>query len=454
MKVIICGAGQVGFSIARYLENSNIDVVVIDNDPENLRHINETMDVQTITGVASHPEILDKAGASDADMLIAVTKSDEINMIVCQIAYSLFNLRKKIARIRDQNYLLKKWDQLYHQDHLPINYIISPEAEVAKTLRRNLQVSGATIVIPLAEAKVKVVGLRCYKDCPIINIPLRQLTETFPDISVKVVLIVREGENIIPSPDDQLHIGDEVYFACDTNHLNRVTRAFGVKEKESQSLVVVGGGNIGYGFCQEIAKCYPEADLRVVEERPDRAQYLAEKLEKALVVCGSGLDQSVLEEVNISQANTFISLMSNDEDNILSSLLAKRFGVSKTIALLNNSAYNTLVSTLGVDAIVNPSAITVSSILQHVRQGHIVAAHTLKDNFGELIEAEVLAGSKVVGLSVGDLVVPGQLSVGAIVRGDKLIIPPKKNVSFQVSDRVVLLANTEQIKQVEKIFST
>jgi trk system potassium uptake protein TrkA len=452
MKVIVCGAGQVGFSIARHLALENNDVTVIDRDPELVRRVSDTLDANGVVGHASNPEILEKAGINNADMIIAVTYADEINMIACQVAHSLFDVPTKIARVRQQSYLLPIYANLFSRDHMPIDVIISPEMEVARAIERRLQVPGAFEMIPLADGKVKLLGVRCDATCPLINTPLRQLTQLFPELNIVVVGLMREGAAIVPNADDQLLLADEVYFVVDSEQVSRAMVAFGHEEAEARRLVIFGGGNVGLFLAQEIEKNHDWVKAKIVESNQKRAELISGVLDRTMVLNGNVLDPEILEEANILQTDTVIAVTNDDETNILASLLAKQNGCDRAITLINTSTYETLINSLGIDVVVSPRNITVSTILQHVRRGRIHSVHTLREGFGELIEAEALETSELVGKPLNEAKLPPGVLIGAIVRDGKMICPRGTTV-VQALDRVVMFAAEDVVREVEKIFS-
>lgn len=452
MKVIVCGAGQVGSNIARYLATENNDVTVIDQSPELIQKISDTLDVQAMVGFASHPNVLEQAGAADADMIIAVTLADEVNMVACQVAHSLFNVPTKIARVRNQSYLAPIWADLFSREHMPIDVIISPEIEVARAVARRLQVPGAFDMIPLADGKVRVIGVICSDNCPILHTPLRQLTGLFPDLNLEVVAIVRNDKPIIPGGDDQMLPGDEVYFVADTRHLGRAMAAFGHEETEARRIIILGGGNIGLCLAEELEAKHSQVSARIVEVDRGRAQYIAQRLNRTMVLHGDGLDPEILEEANVRAAETVVAVTNDDEGNILASLLAKRYGCQRAITLINKTTYSPLVTTLGIDAVVSPRTITVSTILQHVRRGRIRAVHSLREGFAEVIEAEALETSSLINTPLREIKLPTGVIVGAIVRGEEVIIPRPSTV-IKPHDRVIILAAVGQVKKVEKMFA-
>ncbi len=453
MKVIVCGAGQVGSNIARQLAAEDIDVIVIDQSPDLIRKIGDSLDVQAMVGFASHPDVLERAGASEADMLIAVTFADEVNMVACQVAHSLFNVPTKIARVRSQSYLNPIWADLFSRDNLPIDVIISPEIEVANAIARRLQVPGAFDMIPLADGKVSVIGVRVGDECPVANTPLRQLTELFPELHIVVVGIFRDGEPIVPSSDDQMLPGDDVYFVCDSEHIERSMAAFGYDNVgEARRIVIIGGGNIGLYLAREIEAEHEGVKVKIIEIDRERAQEVAQALDHTIVLHGDGLDPELLEEANVRAAEMVVAVSNDDEVNILSSLLAKRSGCPRAVTLVNNMAYEALITTLGVDVVVNPRDITASTILQHIRRGRIRSVHSLREGLGEIIEAEALETAQIVGAPLKEVRLPKGLILGAIVRDGQVVMPRPETV-VNTGDRVVIFAATEAIRKVEKLFS-
>ncbi|MDJ0942123.1 MAG: Trk system potassium transporter TrkA [Kiloniellales bacterium] len=452
MKVIICGAGQVGFNIARYLSSEGADITLIDQSEALVTKIADSLDVQGLVGFASHPDILERAGAPDADMVIAVTYADEVNMVACQICHSLFDVTTKIARVRHQSYLNPLWSDLFSRDHLPIDVIISPEIEVARAISRRLEVPGAFDVIPLADGKVSLIGVHCTPETPILDTPLRQLTGLFPDLHILVIGLQRDGRAIVVAPEDVMLDGDDVYFVAETEHLTRAMVAFGHEEKEARRVIIVGGGNIGLSLAEIVEDKYPHVALKLIEINKERAEYVAQQLKRTVVIHGDALDQEILEEANVKATETVIAVSNDDEVNILTSLLAKRFGSQRAVTLVNSTTYSPLIGTLGIDTVVSPREITVSTILQHVRQGRIRSVHSLSEGFGEIIEAEALETSSLVGVPLREADLPEGVMVGAIVRGEEVIIPRGDTV-IKPKDQVVIFAASSAVKSVEKLFA-
>lgn len=453
MRVIICGAGQVGYSIASYLSRENNDVTVIDNNADMIARINMNLDANGILGSASSPEVLDSAGANDADMVVAVTHQDEVNMVACQVAHSLFNVPKKIARLRQQVYRDPAWANLFSRAHMPIDVIITPEQEVARAVEMRLSVPGTTTVTPMADSKVYLCGVLCEENCPIVNTPLKQLRALFPDMKVNIVSIVRKGAPFIPNGDDQMLIGDEVMFVAERSQLKRVLVGFGHEEKNAKNVVIVGGGNIGRGLVHTIREIHPEVSLKLIENNEKTAEKLSEELEDVLVLNGSGLNKKLLEEANIGDTDAMIAVTDDDETNLLSCLLAREYGCERVIPLVNKNCYNTLVGSLGLGAVVSPKAITVATIMRHVRRGRIKAIHSLMNDFGEILEIEASESLSVTNVALSDLKLPFGILICAIVRDEDVIIPDGDSI-IKPGDHVIVMAAQGRASTVEKLFTT
>ncbi len=452
MKVIVCGAGQVGFHIAKHLADQQNDVTVIDRSVKLIRKISESLDVQALVGHGSDPDMLAKAGATDADLLVAVTPSDEVNMIACQVAHSLFSVPTKIARIRNQVYLNPNWRDLFSRDNLPIDVIISPELEVARALARRLEVPGAFNMVPFIDGKVRMIGLMLDEDCPVVDTPLRQLSELFPNLRT-IVVAVRRGERLfVPRSDDQLQVGDAIIIVVEASTTKRSMAVFGHEEQTARRIVIVGGGSIGLALAQLLEKSDRSPNLKIIEIDTERAKKIAESLDKTVVINGDALNREILLEANIEQVDTIVSVANDDEVNILSSLLAKQQGCASAITLMNNPIYGNLVGSLGIDVALDPRETTVSSIVQHMRRGRIRDLYSLFDGKAEFIEAEVLEGSKVAKKTLGELRLQGEVRFGMIVRNGETILPSAETQLLS-GDQVVFLAMAQSVKKVEQLFS-
>ena len=371
MKVIICGAGQVGWQIARHLSGERNDVTVVDNNPDLVRRATDTLDVQGIAGFASYPDILDKAGASDADMIIAATHSDEVNMVTCQVAHSVFAIPRKIARLRAKSYLDAIYSDLYRRDHMPIDVVISPEKEVADAALQRLATPATFDTESFFDGKGQLLGIAIDDDCPVINTPLRQLTDLFSTLGAIVVGIRREGTLFAPAAGDQIFPGDACYVFTDTVDLARTLEIFGKTHKVQERVVIIGGGNVGLAVAQALEKRIQRIRCKVIEKNRACAERAADALEKTIVLNGDGLDAQLLEEAGIRQADAVLAVTDDDKTNLLAAVRAKSLGCPMAICLANDPTLTPLMEPLDIDAYINPRATTVSSILRHIRHGRV-----------------------------------------------------------------------------------
>lgn len=451
MKVVICGAGQVGFGIAERLAAEQNDVSIIDTSPRLIQAVTDSLDVRGFVGHGSHPDVLARAGLEAADMLIAVTLHDEVNMIACQVGHALFDVPTKIARVRAQSYLQGHWRDLFSRDHLPIDVVISPEIEVGEMVLRRLSLPGAIDTVSFADGTIVVAGVRCAEDCPVIDTPLRQLTDLFPDLQAVVVAVSRNGKVFVPRSTDSLLAGDIAYFVAQSDQVNRTLSIFGHDEPPAQRIVIGGGGNIGLYVARELERRNPKARVKIIEDDAARAEIIAQELSKTVVLRGSALDRTILEEASVGDADTMIAVTNDDRVNILSCLLSKELGAQRMLSLLNDPNYPAFARGLGIDAYVNPRQITVSKILQYVRKGRIRGVHSIANGAGEVIEAEALETSPLVGKPLKSLDLFDGMRIGAVIRAGRVILPRGDTV-IQARDRVVMFALADKVKRVEQLF--
>ena len=451
MRVIVCGAGRVGSTIAGYLAEDDNDVVLIDTNEELLTELTSTMDVRPVVGFASHPSVLEQADAQDADMLIAVTNSDEVNLVTCQAANSLFKVPMKIARLRSNEYTNQKWRKFYTHDALPIDYVISPEVEIARSIRRNISFPGAFEVIPLAMDRVYLLGIHCDEVCPMLNTPLRQLTELFPDVNAVVAALVRDSKLIVTDSNTRIAAGDDVYVIVPSETVHRVLTLFGRDQERAQNVLILGGNNVGLYLAKYLEKA-SQMHVTLIEENEEHAKFLAETLSDTTIIQGDFLNTVLLEEADIDIVETVIAVSSKDENNILASLMAKRYGVEQTVSVIEKPLYSQMVVNLGIDVIIDPKDIMVSSILQHVRRGKIYAAYSIRSGLCEVLEADVFESFEYAGKALRDVRLPMGVIIGAIVR-DGVPLSLRGDTVIEKDDRLVLFAAAESIKQVEKMFS-
>ena len=451
MKVIVCGAGQVGFGIAERLAAEQNDVTVVDSSPVLIQTITDSLDVQGIVGHGSHPDILHRAGAEDADMIIAVTFTDEVNMMACQVAHSLFNIPTKIARIRAQSYLQPVWGNLFSRDNLPIDVIISPEMAVGQMVLRRLALPGAFETINFVDDKVIAMGITCEEDCPVVNTPLEQLTELFPDLNAVVVGIARDGRVFVPHSSDQMLVGDDAYLIAERSQAERTLSIFGHEEKEARRILIAGGGNVGFYVARKLEELQSRTQVKIIEGSRERAVYIAEALRKAVILNGSALEVELLREAGADETEAFVALTNDDKVNILASLMAKQEGAGRALSLVNNSDYSPMLKSLGIDAFINPRATTISAVLQHVRRGRIRGVHSIQNGRAEVLEAEALETATLVGIPLREANLPDGMRVGAIVRGGEVIIPDG-DTEVRPHDRIVMFALADQVREVEHMF--
>ena len=458
MNIIICGAGRVGFTIAKLLSEQGHSITVIDQSSEDIQKINDSLDVKAIVGKATYPSILEKANAPETDMIIAVTRNDEINMLICQISFSIFNIQKKIARIRSQDYLNPKFSRVYNKENLPIDVIISPEIEIAKSIQRKLEAPGALDSVPFADNKIRLLEILIKDDCDLINIKLNELTKKFPNLDANIIAIIRNGKFFIPKKNDSITKDDKIYVIINSLQMPETLKAFGHNEKISKKILIIGGGNIGYNLAKNIEETLESIRVKIVEKNKDRAEYLANELNNTIVINGNGLDEEVLAEANLDEAETVLALTNDDEDNLMVSVLVEKFAKDqkeiddkRTMALINKPNYSLLQSSLKIDDLIDPRMTTVSSILKHIHKGTIENAYTISDGEYEVIEAEIIETSELINKELKNSNLPEEIRIGAVLRDEKVIIP-RSNFTFKKEDQVVFLAKKDSISFVENIF--
>jgi len=450
MKVIICGAGQVGWQIARHLASEKNDVTVVDRNPDLVRQATDTLDVQGIVGFASYPDILARAGADDADMVIAATHSDEVNMVTCQVAHSVFNIPRKIARLRSQSYLDAIYSDLYRRDHLPIDVVISPEKEVAEAALRRLQTPAAFETEFFFGGEIQMLGITLDDKCPVLNTPLKQLSDLFSTLSTVVVAIRRQGTLFVPSSGDQLFAGDSCYIFIQKHDVQRALEVFGKTTHAQDRVVIIGGGNVGFTVAKHLENRSSRIRAKVIEIDRDNAEHAAELLEKTIVLHGDGLDAEMLAEANIERSDAILTLTDDDKTNLLAAIRAKSMGCPLAICLINDPSMVPLLHAMGIDAYVNPRATTVSSILRHIRHGRVRGVYSIGDAEGEVIEAQVMSTSTIAGQYIRDIEFPEGVLVGAVRKGTK-ILKPSGSLRIEDGDHVVLFALAADVGEVERL---
>ncbi|WP_075520437.1 Trk system potassium transporter TrkA [Candidatus Pelagibacter communis] len=452
MNIIICGAGRVGYTIAKLLSEQDHSITVIDQSSEDIQKINEDLDVKSIVGKATFPTVLEKANAEEADMIIAVTRSDEINMLICQIAFSVFKISKKIARIRSQEYLDTKFSKVYSIENLPIDVIISPEVEIAKSIQRKLEAPGALDNVPFADNKIRLLEIDVDDNCPLVDIKLEDITKKFSKLEANILGVIRNEKFIFLKKKDVMKKQDKAYVIINSSQMQLTLDAFGHNEKISNKFLIIGGGNIGFNLAKNLENSMDAARIKIVEKNKERAELIANNLNNSLVINGNGLDEDVLKEANIEDAETVLALTNDDEDNLMVSVLVEKFSKDKrTMALINKPNYSLLQNSLKIDDLIDPRMNTVSSILKHVHKGTIETAYTILNGEFEVIEAEIIDSSELINKELKNSNLPDDIRIGAILRKDDVIIPTSKFI-FEKKDIVVFLAKRDQLSLVERLF--
>jgi trk system potassium uptake protein TrkA len=452
MKVIICGAGQVGWQIARHLSGERNDVTVVDNNPDLIRRVTDSLDVTGLTGFASYPDVLERAGAEDADMLIAATHSDEVNMVTCQVAHSIFTVPRKIARLRAQSYLHAIRSDLYRRDHLPIDVIISPEREVAEAALRRLRAPEAFDVEEFMEGRALLIGLALDETCPVLETPLRQLSELFSTLRAVVVGVRRRGGRLFaPEPGDQLYAGDMIYVMSHADDIERTQEIFGKTPVKQERVLIVGGGNVGLAVAQALEEGPRRLRIKMIERNRRCAERAAEALERSIVLSGDGLDIELLREAGVERIDSVLTVTDDDKTNLLAAVRARAAGCGKTIALINDPSLVPLMEPLRIDAYINPRQTTVSSILRHVRHGRVRNVYSVGDAEAEVIEATVMSTSPLSGKALRDVGFPEGALLGAVLKRDGRIIRPGGDTRIEDGDTVAIFALAEDVPEVERL---
>jgi trk system potassium uptake protein TrkA len=448
LKIVIVGAGEVGYHIAGHLAHENKDVVVIDKDPAALRRVSENIDVQVLQGSGSSPVVLEEAGLGSADILLAVTDSDETNLVACMMSNIISPATKKMARVRDADF------DAYHahfREKAPnIDTIINPEIEVVKTIDRLMQVPGAVDVGEFADGRIKFVGVYLKPDSRLAGVQLSDLPDKLGEARLLIAAVVREEELIIPHGEDRLMPGDLVYFISEEDKFRDALEMFDKQPEPINRILIIGGGRIGFRLARLLDERAVQA--KIIEHNADRCSLLADKLNRVVVLCGDGSDQALLAEENVQDVDVVITLTEDEETNILASLLARRMGAAKTITKISKFSYFTLMSTIGIEQVVSPRLSAINTILQHIRRGKVISAIAIKGERAEVMEAVALETSEIVGKPLKKISLPKGALVTGIIRQDKIIIPSGESV-IEPGDRIIIFATRRAVPGVEKILA-
>ncbi len=454
MKIIIVGAGQVGGTLAENLAREYNDITVVDISEVALRSLKDRLDIRTIVGTGSHPDVLVDAGIEEADMIVAVTNSDEINIIACQVAYSLFHTPTKIARVRAPNYTNPKYkEKLFNDKHMPVDVMITPEQVVTDYIQKLIEQPGALQVLDFADGSIQLVGLRAAKDSPLVGQQLRTLKEHMPNVDARVAAVFGKQGALFPTGDTVIEDGDEVFFVAAKKNIRKVMSELQRLEKPYHRLMIAGGGNIGFRLAQALEDSY---QIKLIEFSHRRASYLSEQLNKTVVLKGSATDQELLLDENINKTDVFLALTNDDEVNIMASLLAKKLGARKVMTLINNPVYAELMQGGGIDVAISPQQATTSSLLTHVRQGDMVCVHSLRRGAAEVLEIVVHGdekSSRVVGRAIGDIKSPSGATLAALVRNGEVLIAHHDTVIESGDHVIVFVVDKNNTKAVEKLFA-
>lgn len=450
MKAVVCGAGRVGYGIARELASEGNAVTVVDWSRELIDKITTDLDVRGVVGHGSHPDVLDRAGIRDADLLVAVTYSDETNMVACQVAHSLFNTPTRIARVRAQGYLDKRWGDLFSLGALPIDVTISPELEVSRSILQRLETPGAFATAPFANSRVQVLGLRVDEQSPVAASTRAQMAELFPDLGFDIVGVQRDQTLFIPQDDDPLLPGDDIYVSLAAGHVKRALDVFGRSAPRARRVVIVGAGNIGLYVAKALERV-GGVRVRLIESDKAQAEQAADALRRTVVLHGDGLDRDVLREAGVEDAELALCLTNDDKVNLLSGVMAKKEGAARSLCLVNNQAFHPVQEALDVDVMIDPRAVTVSTILQHIRRGRITGLQTMGGGMAEALEGVTLSTSPLVGQNLSSLEPPEGVAICAMVRGEQVFFRGD-SVVIQENDRVILFALKAAIPKVEQLF--
>lgn len=450
MKIIILGAGQVGGTLAENLSHEENDITVVDNNGPRLRELQDKIDIRTIHGMASHPSVLKQAGADEADMLVAVTNSDEVNMVACQVAYTMFRTPSKIARIRQAAYLNK--ENLFRNDAMPIDVLISPEQVVTNYIKRLLERPGALQVLDFADGRVQLVAMKAHYGGPMVGQELRYIREHMPLVDTRIAAIFRRGTAIVPTGTTVIEADDEVFFIAARQDIKLVMSELQRLDDDYKRVIIAGGGNIGLRLAQAIESDFK---VKIIERNMERCHFLSETLTKSMVFNGNASDKELLISENIEETDVFCALSNDDEANVMAAMLAKRLGARKVMALINNPAYVDLVQGGEIDIAISPQLATIGSLLKHVRRGDVVNVHSLRRGAAEAMEAIAHGdeqSSKVVGKIVGEVDLPQGATIGAIVRGNEMLIAHDSTM-IESGDHIILfLTNKKKVREVEQLF--
>ena len=450
MKIIVCGAGQLGKSVVSYLAKGNNDIIVVDDNQYDLDEISKEFDILPIQGKPSHPDILERAGAKDCDMILAVTETDEINMIVCQLAYTLFNIPKKIASVNSKTFIDPLWGMLYNDNHLPIDLLISPDIDIADNILKILQYQGCAGILPVLDGKYYVMTLNIKKDCPLLEVPLVEANR-HDDLNIGFINIIRNNVSFVPDMYETLQPGDEVNILVADKDIYSTISAFGLEKQANERLVMFGGDEISEYIGDKVEHDDSIISCRLIEEDIEKARKLARKLNHVVVIHGEMMSDVILKEADLAHADAVIALTDNDKDNLLASLLASKNGVGTTISVINTPSYNNLMFNITDNILVDRSAITISKILKEIRKARLKEAYSVAREMGEIWEIRLEEENMCCGKKIGELGLAKTSRVFAVLRGEELIYSDQ-TIKLNCGDVLLIYVDSAAIRQAEQIF--
>lgn len=448
MKILIGGAGNAGRSVVDYLSQSNNDIVVVDTDRQRLDELAKEFDVQTVVGSISHPGIMEKIGAKDADILIAITDDDEVNLVACQVAYTLFQIPKKIARVDSEYFLNPLWNTLYSDKNLPVDLVISPDVEIAKAILNLLEIPGTTAVFPLVDEKLYLLGFKCAETCPLINTEINEIKKSY---NSPVIHIIRGDKSFFAKPNESIHIDDEIFILVEKDKVFDTLHDFGIVSKQNENIVMFGGNAVSYYIASVLEKDDTVSSCRIIENNTRIAQDLASTLNDTQIIQGEMMSDVILEEAEIKNANTSVAVTENDKDNLLASLIAKKSGVSYTLSLVNSRTFDSLLENSGENVIVERSLVITSAMLQDIRKAKINNAYCLRRGMGEVWEVRIDADSLNTDKTIDELGLPDKCKVSAIYRNDEIIYP-KSDDKIKEGDILIVFVSPQAMRKAEEIF--
>ncbi len=451
MKIIVGGAGSVGRSIISYLSRADNDIVVVDINQERLDEISKEFDLQPVLGSISRPDIQEKIGANNADILIAATDNDEVNLVACQVAYTLFNVKKKIARVDSEYFLSPLWNMLYNEKSLPVDLVISPDQEIARNILHLLEIPGAKEVYSFGDDNIRLVCLKCFQECSLYQFKISELYENFPQLHFAVVQILRGGVNFFPKPDESIKQGDEVYILAVKDDISEILHAFNLNQRNSENIVIFGGNAISYDIARHLEENDAINSVKIITNNINAARQMSEHLNKSAVIYGEMMSDVILNDANLSKTDTTISVTSLDKDNLLLSLLAQYNGVSSTMALVNSRMYDNLTSHISDNILIDRSTVTISKILQDIREVNILNAYSLGRGFAEVWELKLKKDTMLEGKALKDITLPEKCRVIGIERDKKLLFPTVETL-LELDDVLIILVAPNSIKKVETAF--